>query len=125
MKVSFEKVSAIALDEVSKSKYLYFNQMTGVIGTILDRAGVEKINPIPEDYFIAIKNAISDEFHGGMEPEFETKEQFEKWENINSDHYLFITVEETKTDPRFRHINSPFKDKKIPFLASINNVWQA
>ena len=117
MKVSFEKVSAIALDEVSKSKYIYFNQMTGVIGTIFDRAGVEKINPIPEDYFIAIKNALSDEFHGGMEPDFETAEQFENWENINSEHYLFITVEETKTDPRFRFKNSPFKDKKIPFLA--------
>jgi len=116
MKVSFEKVSAIALDEVSKSKYIYFNQMTGVIATVLDRSGVEKINPIPEDYFIAIKNALADEFHGGMEPEFKTEEEFNNWNNLDSNHFFYITIEEAKIDPRFRFTHSPYQDKKLPFL---------
>jgi len=116
MKVSFQKVSAIALDEVSKCKYIYFDQMSGIIGTILERSGVERINPIPDEYFIAIKEAISDEFHGGMEPEFETKEQFENWSKINSDHYLYITEKDEKNDIRFRFHTSPYKDKTIPYL---------
>lgn len=116
MKVSYEKVSAIALDEVSKTKYLYFNQMTGLIGTILANSGVEKLNPIPDDYFIAIKNAICDEFHGGMEPEFDTKEDFDNWEDMNSEHYLYITVEERKSMKDVWNQRSPYKDKKIPYL---------
>jgi len=116
MKVSFEKVSAIALDEVSKLKYIYFDQMTGLIGTILNNSGVEKINPIPEDYFIAIKNAICDEFHGGMEPEFDTKEAFENWLNMNSEHYFYITTEERKLMDNTWSQQSPYRDKNIPYL---------
>lgn len=119
MEVSIKKVGAIALDEVSKCKYLYFDQMVGVIGTVLDKAGVEKVNPISEDYFMAIKEAISDEFHGGMEPEFETKDQFDNWMNMNSEHYLFITEEDKKNDPKYRFQRSPYKDKTISYLVYV------
>jgi len=119
MKVSYQKVSAIALDELSKCKYLYFNQMVGVIGTILDKSGVDKSNPIPDDCFIAIKEAISDEFHGGMEPEFDTKEQFDDWTNMNSEHYMYITEKDKNDDSRFRFQVSPYKDKTITYLVYI------
>ena len=119
MTVSFQKVSAIALDEVSKCKYIYFDKMLGVIDAVLDRSGVKKVNPISEDYFIAIKEAICDEFYGGMEPEFETKESFENWNKLNSEHYFFITENDRKHNNLYRFQISPYKDKTLPYLIFI------
>lgn len=107
-----DKIYNNALKELEGTKYLYSSIYVGFIGSVFNKSGVPKVNPIPQDYFEIIKTALCDSFHGGLEPEFETEKEFENFENINNEHYYYITEKEKIGYNQ----NSPYQDKNIPYL---------
>lgn len=109
------KVKEIAIKELEDFKYLYNEHLEGFIGTVFYRAGVPRLNPIPEEHFYDIKEAICDVFHGGCEPEFETEEEWKRFESIDNEHFMYVI----ESSDRYSGPRSPFQDKSIPFLAKV------
>lgn len=71
---------------------------------MFDLANVPRVNPIPPEYF----NTFMDAVVGGVEPEFETEEEYLKYEQEISE---LMSLEWIVSEKR-----SPYKDKTIPFL---------
>lgn len=109
-----QKVFNEALKEFKGIPYLYKQYMCGVIGCIFSSAEVPRINPINPEYFEAVIDALYVSFYGGMEPEFETEEEFNSFNE---------TLEHIRTNLHYirqgeqRWDNCPYRDKSIPFLA--------
>jgi hypothetical protein len=114
-----DKIHKYATKECVDLKYLFNAHLTGFIATVFDLAGVPRINPVSDEYIFIIKDVLVDEFYGGMEPEFETEEAYDFWENLNGSRFSFAI--EDKTVPNWMNKRSPYQDKTIPFLTYIDS----
>ncbi len=110
-----EKIKAIAMEEVSTLKYLYDAYLIGLIDTIFNKSGVPKTNPIPKEYFDAVKDVMEDEFYGGLEPEWETLEAYKNWQTLNV-RFIYRTEKEHELLNRYNGHTCPYYDKTIPYL---------
>ena len=119
-----EKIKIVAHQELKDVKHLPMILARGAIGVIFAKAGVPRVNPIPEEYFEAFKEAMCDEFCGGCEPEFEDEKSWKEWNNLNSTNARFMVESEmenfsdsSKEDYiRVEYRRSPYCDKTVPFL---------
>lgn len=113
-----ERIKVITRDEVIDINYLYDNLLVGMIGTIFNKAGVPKINPIPEEYFYAFKEVFEEEFFGGIEPEWASLESCKNWDILHT-RFVYRTEDEHHTLQQWDGQTCPYIDKSIPYLCSI------
>ena len=113
-----EKIQQISKQDADELKYLYKDMLIGFCHTVFCKAGVPKVNPIPEEYFDAVISGLIDSFYGGIEPEFETEEEYNEWQdNINyikSAEWLF--KEYIRGCDYSHNAINPYQNKSIPFL---------
>jgi hypothetical protein len=111
----YNKIVEITENELSGQKHLYFEHISGLIGTVFNKAHIKRMNPIPEEYLDAIKEGLCNYFYGGCEPEFDTEEQYNNWESINNKNFEYIIG-------RYGWKKSPYQDKTLPYLIKINKI---
>lgn len=110
-----ERTSEQLADEI---KYLYMEHIVGHASAVLGRCikNEDRVNPIPEEYFDAIMDGLINSFYGGCEPEFETEEQWKRWEKgievLKSCEWSLDDSNTSKWSPN----RSPYLDKSIRFL---------
>lgn len=112
----YDKIVKIAEIELSQLKYFpgtTIGYVASFCAHVFAKAKVEKVNPIPNEYFDAIKMAICNEFYGGCEPEFETETAWNTWNNLNNE-ILYYGIESSGSG--YNRERSPYQDKTIPFL---------
>lgn len=74
----FDKAHRITLKLVNNTKYLYFDYIKGLYSQLL-----RYHLPDTQETVEGLKQGIADTYFGGFEPEFETMEQYDRWENLN------------------------------------------
>lgn len=119
----YKKILKIAERELSQLKYIPGTNIVFIAafcGDVFRKANVPRVNPIPNEYFDAVKEAICNEFYGGCEPEFETESAWNTWNQLNNE-YLYYDVEEFQYSDFYKRKmmigeRSPYKDKTIPYL---------
>lgn len=125
MKQDFEllrRLEEISEKEADKIKYMYADHLIGFCSQIFDICipRDKRENPIPEEWFDAVIDGVINSFFGGCEPEFETEEQWERYEKgIEKLKTCEWTVPIETTDCwGYKHYKptSPYQDKTIPFL---------
>lgn len=95
-------------NDLEEMKYFYMDMLVSSLGYSLRRLGIKEIN---DNIVLDFKEAISNSFFGGMEPEFETEESYNKWEYFSAENLIFSNV-----DINGSRDKNPYKDKSIPYL---------
>lgn len=118
-----DKIERISAELCSELTRLPFGFLVAHTATVFDKAGVPRVNPIPEEYFDAVLYGIFDEIYGGLEPEFDTEEEYNRFTNavskLKSAEYMIEEYEYSSFWNQDIRITpaSPYQDKSIPFLA--------
>lgn len=116
----------IARDELVGCKRLPFNLTFGFVATVYNKARMPRVNPIPLTAGYIIQDVIYDELYGGIEPEFDTEEEYINF-NITMDSILtamYVPVQAVipkKDSWGIDHSpvwsDNPYRDKRlIPYL---------
>jgi hypothetical protein len=117
-------IEKLTENELKGLNYFYFNDLVAIIGSVFAKAGIPKVNPIPQEYFESVKTGICNEWFGGCEPEWETESDYDEWESIGPDKYRYMTTDEFEHlrsigDYTFNSQHSPYQNKDIPWLVRI------
>lgn len=91
------------------SDYIYIDNLISYMSYTLHRLGIKKLTPKMVDDF---KYAICNIYEGGMEPDFNTIESYEKWKYFNIDNLEL-------SNRVINNNNSPYRDPTIKFLKLI------
>lgn len=122
-----DRLYKIACEELSQLKYLPNDLVIGFLGCVYARAGVPRINPVPITAAEIVQDAIYDSFYGGVEPEFETELEYNKFNKALDDlkEVMFVPIKaaiiqkDSWGHPYSQILRrSPYKDKTIPYLCS-------
>ena len=123
MESVLDKIQQVSAEECQGLRRLPFGMLIGHCAYVFDKVGIPHVNPIPEEYFDAVIWGLCDAFYNGCEPEFETEEEWDNYENaiskLKSCKYI---VEDCDVDMygrvvNYRTLRSPYMDKSIPFLS--------
>lgn len=125
-----EKIEQVSAQECQELKRLPYCMLIGFCAHVFDKVGIPHVNPIPEEYFDAVIYGIIDELYDGFEPEFETEEEYNRYEEAISKlkkcEYMVEKVVEKTNFFGQKYMskigNSPYKDKTIPFLGLKNDI---
>ena len=125
-----DKIEQISAQECAGLSRIPFDLLIGYCSHVFDKAGIPHTNPIPEEYFDAVIYGIYDELYDGFEPEFETEEEYNRYEETISklkkcEYMLEETVEKTNFFGQkymSKIGNSPYQDKTIPFLGLKHDI---
>jgi hypothetical protein len=111
-----DEIKKEAIRQMDELKYVPRNFTEGLLATVFDNVGIQRTNPIPQHYFHAFEDAIYESFYGGCEPEFETEDEYNRFQEViselNSDHYKFVLDK----DKNWINQRSPYTDKTVPYL---------
>lgn len=108
-----DKIRMISEREADYFKYIPHLMTIGHCAEVFNLAKVPKVNPIPEEYFDAVLDGLCDSFYGGCEPEFETEEEYDRYEEmVKTIKSLIWITPKTEREKR----RSPYQDKNRPFL---------
>lgn len=125
-------------ESILTTKYLYFTNFYGAFqyGMRTNKFSYKHLEEAIEAFKISICNV----FHGGCEPEFDTEEQVEKWNNFNKNSFLLVTEDELKQyffdfrtyggwssleDVKLKRydVESPYNNKNIPYYIGVDDNY--
>ena len=72
----YNKIVNLTIQELVYNKRINSNLLGALADLIFHKAGVPKTNPIPSEYFDAIKEGICEIYYDGIEPEFSNEKDF-------------------------------------------------
>lgn len=119
------RIYRIAVKELSSLKRLPYNLIIGFVGDIFNKAKIPKKNPINKEYFEAIIDAIYEVIYNNIEPEFDSKEEYDAFNNILKTIRSDLFYAELIFSPRvnkYLYGNSPYFDQTIPFIINRQKV---
>jgi len=115
-----ENIKKITVRTLVDTKYMYFEMILGHIGTVFAKAGVPKVNPIPQEYVEVYKDSVIEELCSGIEPDWSSLEKAKAWDTLHED-IRYTTEAELKTEGVYNR-KSPYTDKTVPFLLYEKNM---
>lgn len=112
-----------ALKSLEGVKYMYFDSgLIGCLSYTFRYARVPVINPIPEKYIDAFLDAYYWEFHGGCEPEFESDEQYDRFQTAVKRMYEEIVWSTPKYSEDLNDFLFPNGCEKVPALCNVHQI---
>lgn len=116
MNITYDAIYKIAYKQCDELKYLPNNLIIGYVAYVLEVIPIkERINPVPIEWIDAINDALHDNFFGGCEPEFETKEAYDRYnDNIKRLYHIEWHIDDPKL-PLYERF-CPYIDKTIPYI---------
>lgn len=116
MTINYDSIYNRTYKGCDELKYLHNGVIIGFAHSILEIVPIsQRVNPIPTDWINAIYDALHDNFYGGCEPEFETKEQYDSYiSNMNNLRNIEWYIDK-EDDPVYTS-KTPYKDKTFPYI---------
>lgn len=111
-----------AIKDLDGTKYLYFNMLIGCVSHVFRQARVPVINPIPETYLDVFLDALYDSFYGGCEPEWETEEEYNKFQESIRRLKEDLVWSTPKYSPQLNKFLFPNGCERVPSICTVQEV---
>lgn len=111
----YDKYFNLAVRDLSELKRFPLQYFAALVGTIKNKAGEAALEEIPEELVQACKDAIIEVYFSNIEPEWETDDQYEFWEQLGPDSFL-LKHDPNAGKPGHFWGGSPYHDKSIPYI---------